>query len=224
LKFLEYLNGSDFEKQGLQQQDAVLGEPVVSMLSFQRMPPVMYGNMVPTVPPSVGGMPYGQQPAYAPVMMPPPSVAVDTSSRAPSSDQKREEVANMQQQQRGWSSGSKRRMKTPEEKRAQEERVKQRRRESAQRSRQRKSAYMKNLECENHALKLENERLRKALAQQLNTKSLDGSASSATTSMDVVRSDAEQDGLVDNKSNVTYHHLQKEKANNTAAEILGITV
>jgi hypothetical protein len=45
----------------------------------------------------------------------------------------------------------------------QQERVKQRRRESAQRSRQRKSSYMKSLEAENYALKLENARLRKEM-------------------------------------------------------------
>ena len=38
--------------------------------------------------------------------------------------------------------------------------MKKRRRESAQRSRQRKSAYMRALEMENRALKQENERLR----------------------------------------------------------------
>ena len=42
----------------------------------------------------------------------------------------------------------------------QTERVKKRRRESAQRSRQRKNAYMHALEVENRALKAENERLR----------------------------------------------------------------
>jgi len=45
----------------------------------------------------------------------------------------------------------------------QQERVKRRRRESAQRSRQRKTCYMKSLEAENYALKLENERLRKEM-------------------------------------------------------------
>lgn len=47
----------------------------------------------------------------------------------------------------------------------QQERIKRRRRESAQRSRQRKSAYMKTLECENNALKVENERLRRELSR-----------------------------------------------------------
>lgn len=50
--------------------------------------------------------------------------------------------------------------KTAEEVEEQTERIKKRRRESAQRSRQRKNAYMKSLEMENRALKLENERLR----------------------------------------------------------------
>jgi len=53
--------------------------------------------------------------------------------------------------------------KTAQEVAEQQERIKRRRRESAQRSRQRKSCYMKTLECENHALKLENDRLRKEL-------------------------------------------------------------
>ena len=52
------------------------------------------------------------------------------------------------------------RSKTVEEVEEQTERIKKRRRESAQRSRQRKNAYMKGLEMENRALKLENERLR----------------------------------------------------------------
>lgn len=47
----------------------------------------------------------------------------------------------------------------------QTERVKKRRRESAQRSRQRKSAYMKGLEMENRALRMENERLRGELSK-----------------------------------------------------------
>ncbi|PSC75154.1 ABSCISIC ACID-INSENSITIVE 5 2 isoform X1 [Micractinium conductrix] len=50
--------------------------------------------------------------------------------------------------------------KTAEEVEEQTERIKKRRRESAQRSRQRKNAYMKSLEMENRALKMENERLR----------------------------------------------------------------
>lgn len=58
-----------------------------------------------------------------------------------------------------------RRGRTDEEIAEQQERIKKRRRESAQRSRQRKSAYMKTLECENHALKIENEKLRKELAR-----------------------------------------------------------
>lgn len=55
--------------------------------------------------------------------------------------------------------------KTASEVAEQQERIKRRRRESAQRSRQRKSAYMKTLECENHSLKVENDRLRKELAR-----------------------------------------------------------
>lgn len=50
--------------------------------------------------------------------------------------------------------------KSVEEAEEQTERIKKRRRESAQRSRQRKNCYMKGLEMENRALKLENERLR----------------------------------------------------------------
>lgn len=47
----------------------------------------------------------------------------------------------------------------------QTERIKKRRRESAQRSRQRKNVYMKSLEMENRALKMENERLRAELTK-----------------------------------------------------------
>jgi hypothetical protein len=62
--------------------------------------------------------------------------------------------------------------KTPEEIAEQVERVKRRRRESAQRSRNRKCEYMKNLETENQALKEENERLRKLLNQKVSTESV----------------------------------------------------
>jgi regulator of replication initiation timing len=55
--------------------------------------------------------------------------------------------------------------KSQEEIEEQTERIKKRRRESAQRSRQRKNAYMKSLEMENRALKLENERLRVELSK-----------------------------------------------------------
>ncbi|KAL4427776.1 hypothetical protein ABPG75_001865 [Micractinium tetrahymenae] len=55
--------------------------------------------------------------------------------------------------------------KTQQEVEEQTERIKKRRRESAQRSRQRKNAYMKSLEMENRALKLENERLRLELSK-----------------------------------------------------------
>lgn len=54
--------------------------------------------------------------------------------------------------------------KTPEEIAEQVERVKRRRRESAHRSRQKRFAYIKNLESENEALKMENERLRQMLS------------------------------------------------------------
>jgi hypothetical protein len=55
--------------------------------------------------------------------------------------------------------------KTAAEVAEQEERIKRRRRESAQRSRQRKSAYVKTLEGENQSLKVENERLRRELVR-----------------------------------------------------------
>ncbi|KAL4449419.1 hypothetical protein ABPG77_007063 [Micractinium sp. CCAP 211/92] len=55
--------------------------------------------------------------------------------------------------------------KTQQEVEEQTERIKKRRRESAQRSRQRKNAYMKSLEMENRALKMENERLRLELSK-----------------------------------------------------------
>lgn len=58
-----------------------------------------------------------------------------------------------------------RRPKTQEEIEQQQERIKKRRRESAQRSRARKNCYVKNIEAENQALKLENESLRAMLRQ-----------------------------------------------------------
>lgn len=54
--------------------------------------------------------------------------------------------------------------KTPEEIAEQVERVKRRRRESAHRSRQKRFEYIKTLESENDALKMENERLRQMLS------------------------------------------------------------
>jgi hypothetical protein len=65
----------------------------------------------------------------------------------------------------GLTGGISRRGKTAAEVAEQQERIKRRRRESAQRSRQRKSAYMKTLECENHALKAENDALRRELSR-----------------------------------------------------------
>lgn len=62
--------------------------------------------------------------------------------------------------------GKKRSRKSPEEIAAQVERVKQRRRESAQRSRNRKCEYVKNLEEENAKLKNENEYLKQLLSQK----------------------------------------------------------
>ncbi|EFN59694.1 hypothetical protein CHLNCDRAFT_133235 [Chlorella variabilis] len=59
----------------------------------------------------------------------------------------------------------KRSVRSQEEVEEQTERIKKRRRESAQRSRQRKNAYMKSLEMENRALKMENERLRVELSK-----------------------------------------------------------
>lgn len=56
-------------------------------------------------------------------------------------------------------------MQSPEEAAAQEERIKRRRRESAQRSRQRKSCYMKTLEVENDTLKAQVALLQKELKQ-----------------------------------------------------------
>lgn len=64
------------------------------------------------------------------------------------------------------SGGKRRSKKTAEEIAAQVERVKQRRRESAQRSRNRKCEYVKNLEDENKKLKNENEYLRLLLSQK----------------------------------------------------------
>lgn len=55
--------------------------------------------------------------------------------------------------------------KTAAEIAEQQERVKRRRRESAQRSRQRKSAYLKSLEFENQSLRAENDRLRRELSR-----------------------------------------------------------
>lgn len=56
--------------------------------------------------------------------------------------------------------------KTALEVEMQQERIKKRRRESAQRSRARKNSFMKTLEIENHHLKLENQRLKDALAKR----------------------------------------------------------
>lgn len=55
--------------------------------------------------------------------------------------------------------------KTAAEIAEQQEKVKRRRRESAQRSRQRKSAYLKSLEFENQTLRAENDRLRRELSR-----------------------------------------------------------
>jgi regulator of replication initiation timing len=119
------------------------------------------------------------------------------------------------------------RTKTPEEIAEQEERVKRRRRESAQRSRQRKSAYMKNLECENHALKLENDRLRKALEKV--TGAVKDSDSGDSASSLNVKTDDSSDKAQNNNGcmNHDFFDLGSSKytyANNVAAEILGIPV
>ena len=74
-------------------------------------------------------------------------------------------LAQMQTGNTGAAINVNKRGKSATEIAEQQERIKRRRRESAQRSRQRKSAYMKTLECENHALKVENDRLRKELSR-----------------------------------------------------------
>lgn len=125
------------------------------------------------------------------------------------------------------------RNKSPEEIAAQEEKVKKRRRESAQRSRQRKSAYLKNLECENHALKLENERLRKALAKQNQMlKGHDNSTGASSSSLNVAldeQNDATGEGFASSfealdSSMAPTLDKSIECPNNTAAEILGFMV
>jgi hypothetical protein len=74
-------------------------------------------------------------------------------------------LAQAQANAAGGSMPVNKRGKTAAEIAEQQERIKRRRRESAQRSRQRKSSYMKSLETENYSLKLENERLRKELTR-----------------------------------------------------------
>lgn len=124
-------------------------------------------------------------------------------------------------------SRSGKRTKTPEEIAEQEERVKRRRRESAQRSRQRKSAYMKNLECENHALKLENDRLRKAL-EKVTGVVKDSDSGDSASSLNVKTDDSADKAQNNNGCiNHDFFDLGSNKytfANNVAAEILGIPV
>lgn len=153
-----------FEKEeDAKDADAVLGMAVAPV----PQPEAMMAPVVPAAPAPVGAapaapavpFPAGMMQGQMPAMLPAQATYADAL-------QQQYAQAILQQQMIARMQGvSHKRTKSPAEAAEQEERIKRRRRESAQRSRQRKSAYMKSLECENHALKLENDRLRMELAR-----------------------------------------------------------
>ena len=86
---------------------------------------------------------------------------------------------------------------------------------------------MKNLECENHALKLENDRLRKALEKFAGAMKDSDSGDSASSLN--VKSDTSSDKVQNNNGCMIhdFFDLGSNKytfANNVAAEMLGIPV
>ncbi len=158
-------NAADLTMPKMVEHDAVLGQPVEAA-AYQAAPINM---TVPVQPQQVAmQMPNGMiqytMPA-APVVAAPANAVVALQHQYTQAILQQHMLAQGQGSATGGSMPVNKRGKSATEIAEQQERIKRRRRESAQRSRQRKSCYMKTLECENHALKLENERLRKELAR-----------------------------------------------------------
>ena len=134
-------------------QNAVLGQPLDS---FQTLPPVGMAplpHQQPAMPMQMAAAPLTLQQQYTQAILQQHMMAAQMATTVQTGITP------------AAAPGVSRRGKSAAEVAEQQERIKERRRESAQRSRQRKSAYMKSLEGENHALKLDNERLRKELAR-----------------------------------------------------------
>ena len=149
------------------EDNAILGQPVEAVAaSYQAAAPVATIPVQPQQQPMAMQMPNGLMQAYMPVVAPAPANTVAAfQQQYTQAILQQHMLAQAQASANGGCMPVSKRGKTAAEVAEQQDRIKRRRRESAQRSRQRKSAYMKSLEGENHALKLENERLRKELSR-----------------------------------------------------------
>lgn len=147
------------------EDNAILGQPVEAVAaSYQAPAPVAAIPVQPQQQQMPMQMPNGLMQAYMPAVAPANTVAAFQQQYTQAILQQHM-LAQVQASANGGSMPVSKRGKTAAEVAEQQDRIKRRRRESAQRSRQRKSAYMKSLEGENHALKLENELLRKELSR-----------------------------------------------------------
>lgn len=170
LEFLQMFNaaeGTDLTIPKIEEA-AVLGQPAVGPIAYQAAP----ANMtVPVQPqpqqPIAMQMPNGMIQAYmeAAPSTAPANAIVALQQQYTQAILQQHMLAQAQASATAGSMPVNKRGKSASEIAEQQERIKRRRRESAQRSRQRKSCYMKTLEAENHALKLENERLRKEMVR-----------------------------------------------------------
>ncbi|WPT11001.1 hypothetical protein PSENEW3n2_00002173 [Picochlorum sp. SENEW3] len=169
--FMQYLNSGIVPQATVpqeQQLNVVQGQPVgyTSQQTGSYVQPMM---MMPTQPSAdyvdhhsmnnnyLGGYQMHQQQIMSPGMQ-------QDSVNGASDDGAKDMKEKPAKRARG-----KKTKKTPEEIAEQVERVKRRRRESAHRSRQKRFAYIQNLETENQALKMENERLRQMLSSSKTT-------------------------------------------------------
>ena len=152
LQFLDGFTGqAQIANVAAPMQNAVLGQPI-----FQTLPPDVLAplpHQQPAMPMQMAAAPLTLQQQYTQAILQQHMMAAQMATTVQTGITP------------AAAPGVSRRGKSAAEVAEQQERIKERRRESAQRSRQRKSAYMKSLEGENHALKLDNERLRKELAR-----------------------------------------------------------
>lgn len=173
LQFLEMFNGQPVEM--VPKVEAVLGQPVeatpyqqvatsVAAIPVMQQQPQQHQQQQQQQPQQpiamhiATGMMQGSTSAFAPT-------AAALHHQYTQAILQQHMLAQLQTGTSGGAMSVNKRGKTAAEIAEQQERIKRRRRESAQRSRQRKSAYMKTLECENHALKVENDRLRRELSR-----------------------------------------------------------
>jgi hypothetical protein len=167
LEFLQMFNAAEGADLNIKiEDDAVLGQPVEAPIAaaYQAAPVPVTLRAQPQQQQMAMQMPNGLMQAYMPTAAPGPTLQQQQMQYTQAILQQHM-LAQAQASATAASMPVSKRGKSAAEIAEQQERIKRRRRESAQRSRQRKSCYMKTLECENHSLKLENERLRKELAR-----------------------------------------------------------